>query len=250
MLSLTSSRRSIFRHRGPLSAMSMLVACLLVLVGGADVQAQRLVATVDSAASVIDYTGSAPLHEWTGTSRSVTGRFVLDPKNADSSRASIQVPVATFDSGNDRRDRKMREVTEAEKYPLVRFRATDIRPLRWGRTKEGRAGRWEATGTLTFHGQTYSMDTPVTVRAGEDSVYARAQFKISLTRFGVERPSLLWASIGDTIRIDARVRGRLETSSSADRDTGGAPSSEPTEQAGETGTPLPKRGRPADGQPR
>lgn len=250
MLNLTSSRKSIFRHRGPLSVTSMLVACLLVLVGGADARAQRLVATVDSTASVIDYTGSAPLHDWTGTSRSVTGRFVLDPKNADSSRASIQVPVATFDSGNDRRDRKMRDVTEAEKYPLVRFRATDIRPLRWGRTSDGRAGRWEATGTLTFHGQTYSMDAPVTVRAGRDSVYARAQFKISLTRFGVERPSLLWASIGDTIRIDARVRGRLETSSSADRDTGGAPSSEPTGQAGETGTPLPKRGRPADGQPR
>jgi len=213
----------------------MLVACLLVLTGGADAQAQRLVATVDSTASMIDYTGSAPLHDWTGTSRSVTGRFVLDPKNADSSRASIRVPVSTFDSGNDRRDRKMREVTEAEKYPLVRFHATDIRPLRWGRTSDGRAGRWEATGTLTFHGQTYSIDAPVTVRAGQDSVYARAQFKISLTRFGVERPSLLWASIDDTIRIDARVRGRLETSSSADRDTGDEVSSESSRQAGEAG---------------
>lgn len=226
--------------------MSTLVACLLVLVGGAEAQAQRLVATVDSMESVIDYTGSAPLHDWTGTSRSVAGRFVLDPKNADSSRASIQVPVATFDSGNDRRDRKMREVTEAEEYPLVRFRATDIRPLRWGRTSDGRAGRWEATGTLTFHGQTYSVDAPVMVRAGKDSVYARAQFKISLTRFGVERPSLLWASIGDTIRIDARVRGRLKTSSSADRNTGGETPSESSGQAGAAETPLRERGRPAD----
>jgi len=85
----------------------------------------------------------------------------------------------------------MREVTDAAEYPLIRFRATNIRPLRWGRTKDGRAGRWEATGTLTFHGWTYSMDTLVQVRAGKDSVCARAQFKVSLTRFGVERPSLL-----------------------------------------------------------
>jgi len=96
-----SSPKSVFRHQGSPSAASVLVACLLLLAGGTDAQAQRIVATVDSTESVIDYPGSAPLHDWTGMSRSVTGRFVLDPGNADSSRASIEVPVSTFDSGND-----------------------------------------------------------------------------------------------------------------------------------------------------
>jgi len=237
---------SIICRQKLLPAASVLVASLLILAGGSDAQAQRIVATVDSTKSVIDYTGSAPLHDWTGTSRSVAGRFVLDPENADSSRASIEVPVSTFDSGNDRRDRKMREVTDAAEHPLVRFRATDIRPLRWGRTRDGRAGRWEATGTLTFHGQTHSLNTPVTVRAGEDSVYARAQFKVSLTRFEVERPSLLWASVDDTIRIDARVQGRLKTSSSADRDAGEELPPGPSGQKKGEGGPLPGQGRPAD----
>jgi len=187
----------------------------LLLSGHRAVQAQRVVATVDSTRSEIDYTGSAPLHDWTGTSRDVAGRFVLDPENADSSRAVIGAPVASFDSGNDRRDRKMREVTEADRYPIVRFRATEVRPLQWGRTDDGKAGRWRATGTLTFHGQTHPVDAPVMVRVGGDSVRARAQFSISLTRFEVERPSLLWASIGDTIRIDVRIVGAIQELSSA-----------------------------------
>jgi polyisoprenoid-binding protein YceI len=150
----------------------------------------------------------------------VSGTFVLDPENADSSRAVIRAPVASFDSGNDRRDRKMREVTEAERYPTVRFRATEIQPLRWGRTREGRAGQWRATGTLTFHGRTHPVDAPVMVRVAGDSVRARAQFAISLTRFEVERPSLLWASIADTIRIDARIVGAIESSASSLRGVG------------------------------
>jgi polyisoprenoid-binding protein YceI len=207
----------------PRLSLALRVSILSVLVvaawgaAHAPSQAQPLVATVDSTESVIDYTGSAPLHDWTGTSRSVSGRFVLDPTQADSNRAVVRASVASFDSGNDRRDRKMREVTEVAQYPQVEFRATNIEPLIWGRTADGRAGRWRATGTLTFHGRTHPVEAPVRIRAGTDSVYARAEFAISLTRFEVERPSLLWASIGDTIRIDARIRGAIAAPSSAER---------------------------------
>lgn len=204
----------------------------LMLAGHAEVRAQKIVATVDSTRSVIDYTGSAPLHDWTGTSRDVSGQFVLEPTSADSSQAVVRAPVSSFDSGNGRRDRKMREVTEAEQYPFVEFRATEIRPLLWGRTADGRAGRWRATGTLTFHGRTHPVEAPVRVRAGTDSVYARAEFAISLTRFDVERPSLLWASIGDTIRIEARIRGAIAAPSSAERGATPAPALPEQEEAG------------------
>jgi hypothetical protein len=56
------------------------------------------------------------------------------------------------------------------------------------------------------------VEASVDVRATEDSVRAHAQFPVSLTRFGVERPELLWmAPIGDTIRIDARIVGAIES---------------------------------------
>ena len=182
----------------------------LFLVGPGPTLGQRVAVTVDSTRSVIDYTGSATMHDWTGTSRSVTGRLLLDLDAPDSSRVAVRAPVASFESGRDRRDRKMREVTEATRHPVVEFRATAVRPVRWGATETGHAGRWAVTGDLTFHGRTHPVDAAVDVRTTADSVYARAEFPVSLTRFEVERPELLWVPIGDTIRIDARVVGAME----------------------------------------
>lgn len=192
------------------------VAAIALLIAGSflDIEeavGQEIAATVDSTHSVIDYTGSAPLHSWTGTSREVQGLLLLDIETPRESRVSIRAPVASFESGPDRRDRKMREVTEAEQYPYVRFRSTEIRPLMWGRSSDGHAGRWEVTGELTFHGQTHPVDATVDVRAGEDSVRARTQFAVSLSRFGIDRPELVWvAPIADTIHIDARIVGTTE----------------------------------------
>jgi len=188
-----------------------LAASLLFLsvlpAGPAHAQRTDVDVTVDSTRSLIDYTGSAVAHDWTGTGRVVTGRLQLDLATPDSSRVDLQAPVASFDSGNSRRDRKMRQVTEAETHPMVRFQSTEIRPEQWGRSSDGYAGIWQATGNLTFHGRTHPVDAVVEVRVTPDSAYARAQFPVSLTRFDVERPELLWVPIADTIRIDARIVG-------------------------------------------
>jgi len=185
----------------------LFVVRALVLVTGTEAQAQRVRAVVDSTESVVKYTGSAPLHEWTGRSRSVEGTFVLDPRGPERSRARLQIPVASFDSGNDRRDRTMREVTDAEEHPFVTFQATVLHPTVWGRGSEGPAGRWAVTGELTFHGETRVMDDTVDVRVSGDTVRVRARFPISLTHFQVERPSIVGFSIADTIQIDAQLVG-------------------------------------------
>lgn len=174
--------------------------------------AQRVAASVDSTVSVIDYTGSATLHDWTGTSRRVSGTLVIDVDAPGNSRVHLRAPVASFDSGIEARDENMREVTEADQFPFVSFRTTDIRPTIWGRSSDGRSGRWEVTGDLTFHGQTHQVEASVNVRVTTDSVRARTQFPVSLTRFGVERPGLVWgvAPVDDTIRIDARIAGERQ----------------------------------------
>jgi len=173
------------------------------------VQGQHVRATIDSTESVIHYVGTAPLHDWRGTSRSVEGHFRLNPDHPDSSRAVVRVRVASFDSGNDRRDRGMREVTEAGEYPHVTFRGTDFSPVLWGRGADGYRGEWAITGELTFHGRTHPIADTVNVRVSEDTVQARAQFDVSLTRFDVERPGFMGFTVGDTIRVDAEITGTV-----------------------------------------
>ncbi|WP_022835296.1 YceI family protein [Salisaeta longa] len=184
-------------------------ALLIGLLGGLGqrLQAQTVV-TIDSTASVIAYTGSAPLHDWTGTSRSVTGRFVLGGASPDSRVARIRVPVASFDSGNNRRDRKMRAVTEAQRYPMVRFRASRLQRVADAAAPDG-TQRWAVAGTLTFHGQSHRLRDTVQVTQTAGRVRVRARFPVSLTRFGVERPSFLFFTVADTIRIDATLVGRI-----------------------------------------
>ena len=196
---------------------------LLVFVGGLlglgsmSAHAQQVAATVDSTASVVHYTGTAPLHSWRGTSRSVQGKFVLRPRRPDSSRAVIRIPVASFDSGNSTRDSGMRDVTEADAYPFVTFRGTDFSPLTWGRGASGYRGGWAVSGELTFHGRTHPLRDTVSVEVAGDTVRARAEFDVSLTRFDVERPGFMGFTVGDTIRIDAQLAGPIAPDTLASR---------------------------------
>ena len=178
---------------------------------------QAVRGAIDSTTSAIQYTGTAPLHDWTGTSRRVEGQFLLAPSQPGRSRARVRVPVASFDSGNKRRDRGMREVTGAEQRPFVTFRGTEFVPVVWGRGASGYRGTWAVSGTLTFHGQTHPVADTVRVEVAGDSIRLRAQFPLSLTRFGVERPGFLGFTVGDTIRIDAQLRGTLQADSLSTR---------------------------------
>lgn len=181
-------------------------ALLLGSLAAVPVHAQSMIARVDTTESLIDYTGSAFLHDWTGTSRNVEGRLALDVDEPSRSTVEIRATVASFDSGNKRRDRNMRDVTEADTYRYVRFRSTSIAPKQWGRTQDGYAGIWTVVGDLTFHGQTHPVEAEVKVRIEGESVTARARFPVSLERFGIDRPALAWiAPISDTIQIDAQI---------------------------------------------
>jgi Uncharacterized conserved protein len=192
-------------------AATLLPLLIVGLVGlaGTPAQAQQVAATIDSTASLVHYTGTAPLHSWRGTSRSVQGEFVLRPRRPDSSRAVIRIPVASFDSGNSTRDSGMRDVTEADAYPFVTFRGTDFSPLTWGRGASGYRGGWAVSGELTFHGRTHPLRDTVSVEVAGDTVRARAEFDVSLTRFDVERPGFMGFTVGDTIRIDAQLAGPI-----------------------------------------
>ncbi len=186
-------------------------------LAGTPAQAQQVAATVDSTASIVHYTGTAPLHSWRGTSRSVQGEFVLRPSRPDSSRAVIRIPVASFDSGNSTRDSGMRDVTEADAYPFVTFRGTDFSPLTWGRGASGYRGGWAVSGELTFHGRTHPLRDTVSVEVDGDTVRARAEFDVSLTQFDVERPGFMGFTVGDTIRIDAQLAGPIAPDTLASR---------------------------------
>jgi len=55
---------------------------------------------IDTNRSFISYTGKHVLHSWTGTSKSISGQFILNVQDPLHSSFFIKVPVISFDSGN------------------------------------------------------------------------------------------------------------------------------------------------------
>ena len=195
------------------------VSAVFAGCAAAPAQSQPVTATVSTTDSHIHYFGAAILHDWRGTSQNVEGRLFVDPSAPSRSVVELSAPVASFDSGNQRRDRKMREATAASTFGLVRFRTSTVEPVswEWDLMPDGYAGTWSVSGALSFHGHTHPIRTDVDVRVERDTVFAQTTFSISLKRFGVARPELLWiAPISDEIRIEAQIAAPVSDSRTPD----------------------------------
>lgn len=155
--------------------------------------------------SELSYRGSALLHDWVGTSTAVTGTLDLDLDRPERSTVRLTVPVASFDSGNGARDRKMLEATAADRFPTVTFVSTSVAPERWGGAPGRRAGRWTVRGGLTFRGVTRPVVARVDVVERGRAVTASPAFDIDMTDFGVERPGIGPAKVADRLRFSGTV---------------------------------------------
>ena len=179
---------------------------LLFVCAPTAVSAQPLRFQVDSARSTLAYTGSSVLHSWMGISDQPTGTLTFDPADPSTAHIIIAAPVASFDSGNGSRDRKMRDVMDVERFPSVTVAIRSIRVEQWAED-EGR-GRWELRGDLTFHGITRPVEAEADVTLRGGVLTASGSFPVSLTAHAIDRPRLVGISIGDeiTVRFDIAAR--------------------------------------------
>ncbi|MEM1054190.1 MAG: YceI family protein [Bacteroidota bacterium] len=185
---------------------------LFLLVAGAalavaPVRAQTM--SVLTSESSITYDGTSPIHDWDATSRRVTGTLRLNASDPAQSSFVLQAPVASFDSGNRTRDRNMREATEADRFPNVRFSSGAIVVRSWSGSPGARQGRWRVSGSLTFSGVRRTVTVEVNAREERGRFIATGRFPISLSDFDVDRPGIGPVKIGDEIQLSFEVVGRL-----------------------------------------
>jgi len=133
-----------------------------------------------------------PMHEVEATSKHVQYTAVLDPEAHTIQSVSAVVDVTTFDSGNSNRDSHAMEVIDALSYPDVTFNSTAVIP---------RDTTLLVQGKLTFHGVTNNVTATAVPSWVQDKLVVHAAFPLSLTAFKVERPSLLFIPVQDTLRF-------------------------------------------------
>ncbi|HET6567624.1 MAG TPA: YceI family protein [Rhodothermales bacterium] len=183
---------------------SLTCLCALWSLSLLSLTAQPVSTQIDAENSVISYTGSAVLHDFTGVSHRVSGPLVVDLAQPQNSRIEIIVPIESFDSGNGNRDSNMLDAVDVDYYPDVHFVSTTIAP--------GAAGTWNVQGNLTFHGKTRPVQVPVQVTSDGGVFEGQGTFDVALSDYKVKRPRLMMVPIDDVIHIAFTVRAPLSPS--------------------------------------
>lgn len=113
----------------------------------------------------------------------VAGEIVLDLESPEASSATVRVPLASLESGNEGRTETLlsEDFFDAESHPEMRFESRRVR--------RAGDGRWLVTGGLTIRGMTRTVTCPVAIRAAqgiESPVLVLAtRFEIDRKEFGV-----------------------------------------------------------------
>jgi polyisoprenoid-binding protein YceI len=156
-------------------------------------------------AGKMKYRISHPAHQSEATSVQAEVKVQLAPDGT--TKVMGRVPVASFKSDSDNRDEHMREVVNADKFPMASFKGTGkvARPAG--------AGTVRATlqGELEFHGIRHPLEIPVEISfASPDKAHVTSNFGFSLDTYEIDRPSLLLVKIDDLCKMEADFDVALE----------------------------------------
>ncbi len=149
---------------------------------------------VEETASLAGFTLGATLHTVTGLGGRLEGEFRVVPAGPAelSLDGEVRVTYGSLETGNNKRDRKMRQETlDVDEHPLLRFRprgATGEYPaeLDGGETVFGMILR----GQVLIRGVQREVEIPVRIRFQADRLVLDGTFTVRFKDFGIPDPSV------------------------------------------------------------
>ena len=148
--------------------------------------------------SQITYYGNHYLHKWQGSSFHINGSLEYD-RTSNQYRCSVSIPINTFSSGNDNRDSNMLIYCKAYDFPNVSFESKSIQVDKSSINIEG---------IIEFAGVKKVIKTKARSINLQDSEFSiEGEFEILLSEFGIERPSLIFVKIEDSVKIKYSIKG-------------------------------------------
>jgi polyisoprenoid-binding protein YceI len=165
--------------------------CISCLITASTIAQVKSVTSIKGESSAI-YFMVHPMHKFDATSKDVVYTASLDINAKNIRTVSAVVDVTSFDSGNSNRDSHAMEVIDALSFPEATFVSTSIVP---------KGNSLIVGGKLTFHGVTNDVTATAFPEWGSGKLIVHAVMPISLTAFKVERPSLLFMPVEDTLKF-------------------------------------------------
>lgn len=194
------SRRTL-NHAGNTLAAALVLSLLL----SSHLHAQEAVLVLDPAQTHIQFTLSATLHTVHGTFKLKQGTIRFDPRTGDAS-GRVVVDVASGDSGNGARDRKMHhDVLQSGQYPEATFAPGRV----IGTVDPHAESQVEVQGVLNLHGGNHPLTLKFGVKKAGEQLTASTHFTIPYVQWGLKNPSTFFLHVGEIVEIDIQAVGRL-----------------------------------------
>ena len=188
------------------------IALVLLVVSPA--QADEAIYRLDEAASTAGFRLGATLHEVRGVGAVLRGELRIRPAGEGMLRVQGEVSAAAtdLDTGNARRDRKMRERTLAvAEHPWIVFRSREARGD-YPAGLEARTGTYELLlrGSLEIRGVARDREIPVRVRFDGDRLVADGEFEVPFGDHGIPDPSVFLLRVKKFVQVHFHLEARRE----------------------------------------
>jgi polyisoprenoid-binding protein YceI len=151
------------------------------------------------------FAGLSVASDAVGRTNEVEGTMSVDGETVGS--ATVTADLTTLESDEDRRDNAIRtRGLETDRYPEATFALTE--PVRLpGPPQRGEDVSVTATGDLTLHGVTRSVDVPIDARWSGDTIDVVGTIPVLFADFDIEPPSVGgFVSVEDEGEIELQLR--------------------------------------------
>lgn len=157
------------------------------------------------------FVSKAPTETFEGTTDRISGTVTLDPADiGDSVTVHLEIDMASFDTGKEKRNRHMRERhLETDRYPTAVFEGLTVLEPRGAALEAGQKVTFEVEGTLDLHGVKRRLRATVDVtRTSDGALLIEARFPVTLADYEISRPRFLFLKLGETQQVTVTATAR------------------------------------------
>lgn len=199
-----------YMKTGPRLA-ALLVAALSLSSATAAAGATPARYEIDPERSEAGFVMQTTWHGVEGRTKAVSGAIVSESGDlfADG-RVSVVVQAAQLDTGNERRDKVMREdELETSRYPTIEFNSTRP-PTLLSTVRNADGGYTEVSltleGNLSVHGVTRATTVAVTARRDGEAWVMTGEVPVRLTDHKIPDPSIFLNHVQDEVKVVFSLR--------------------------------------------
>lgn len=141
-----------------------------------------------------EFHSSVPLHSFTGTSDHLVGRISLPDSTVD-----FYLDLTTLDTGNNKRDKDMRETLETGRYPFAEFFGTLISPFN---SESKQPQQATVQGEFKIHGVSRKITVEGTLQQTNSGLSVKASWTLDMTDYDIRPPGILFYRVDENIDIE------------------------------------------------